>query len=210
MRSPSTAFETLILPHRGALFVQARQLTGNAADAEDLVQETLVRAYDRFDTLRAEETVKAWLHTILRHLFINDYHRKGRGLQPLSVGLAEEMDRYGITAPDASPEGIVLGRMESRALLQAVAALPKRYREILVSADMQGLTYQQIADRLGLPVGTVRSRLSRARQRVQRSLYAWRGKASDTRHSERRRVVNHANASRAIPFGTMCSPKNSR
>jgi RNA polymerase sigma-70 factor (ECF subfamily) len=158
-------FEILILPHRGALLAQAYRLTGSADEAEDLVQETLVRAYTRRDMLRGSDTAKAWLHTILGNLFVNDYHRRRRGPRLVSLGRVQER-----ASGAPSPEQVVLRRMESAALLRAVWELPGVYQDVLVLADLEGCSYQEIAARLRLPVGTVRSRLSRARRRVGRSL----------------------------------------
>jgi RNA polymerase sigma-70 factor (ECF subfamily) len=175
-RKKEAAFETLVLPHRGALAAQARRLTGDATDAEDLVQETLVRAYTRLDTLTSEATLRAWLHTILRNLFINEYHKRARAPRSLSLegDLVEE-----ITTPSAHaarstrPEVAVEKRLEHAAVLRALATLPTAYREAVVMADVDQMSYQEIADRLGLPLGTVRSRIARGRARIQRSLWAW-------------------------------------
>jgi RNA polymerase sigma-70 factor (ECF subfamily) len=183
-------FEDVILPHADWLYGPALALTRSATDAEDLVQDTMLRAYTRFDTFRLDGSAKAWLHTIMRNLFINGYRKKNR--EPLQVpldGLVEDtragggvergsdagaaaLGAHRLTA--ASPERLVLAKMEGDAALRAVAALPPDYREVLVLSDIHGMSYQQVADRLGIPIGTVRSRLSRGRRRVQRALLSWR------------------------------------
>jgi RNA polymerase sigma factor (sigma-70 family) len=182
-KTPNSAgqgmFERYILPHRRALFAQAQRLTGNMTDAEDLVQETLVRAYTRRDQLTGGETAAAWLYTMQRNLFINDYRKKVKG--PSFSELTEEtgnrsqMPRSTVTE---SPEATVARQMENQALLKAVSNLPAMYRDVLILSDIEGLSYQEIADRTGQPVGTIRSRLARARQRIQRSLYSWRSAAA--------------------------------
>jgi RNA polymerase sigma-70 factor, ECF subfamily len=180
-------FERVILPHENSLYAPAMALTRSSSDAEDLVQETLLRAYDRFDTFRADGSPRAWLHTIMRNLFFNAYRKKSR--EPKQVSLeffdpaTSSLNGSGggvasAVAPQqptvASPERQVLSQMEGAAVLEAVKALPLEYRQVVVLADVQGLPYQEIADKLRIPVGTVRSRLSRGRERVRRAVFSWR------------------------------------
>lgn len=177
-------FEKMILPHGPSLYGPALALTRSASDAEDLVQETMVRAFDRLGTFRADGSPRAWLHTIMRHLFYNGYRKRAR--EPRQVSLEQfepathDLGRSGIAveAPArttaSSPERIVLTQAENAAVLDAVRALPDEYRQVVALADIQGLAYQEIADRLQIPIGTVRSRLSRGRERVRRALQAWR------------------------------------
>jgi RNA polymerase sigma-70 factor (ECF subfamily) len=180
-------FETVILPHEGSLFGPAMALTRSASDAEDLVQDTMLRAFDRFETFRADGSPRAWLHTIMRNLFFNSYRKKSRepkqvsleffdpatsALNGGSVGVASAVAAQQPTV--SSPERQVLSQMEGAAVLKAVKALPSEYRTVVALADIQGLPYQEIADKLEIPVGTVRSRLSRGRERVRRAVFAWR------------------------------------
>lgn len=180
-------FERLILPHEQSLFGPAMALTRSASDAEDLVQDTLLRAYDRFDTFRSDGSPKAWLHTIMRNLFYNAYRKKSR--EPKQVSLeffdpatsdmagsgAGVANRVSPNQPTvSSPERQVLSQMEGAAVLEAVKSLPSDYRQVVVMADIQGLPYQEIADKLNIPVGTVRSRLSRGRERVRKAVFSWR------------------------------------
>lgn len=176
-RTSGNDFDTLILPHRAALCAQARRLTGgNISDAEDLVQETMLRAYTRLDQVTTRETVGPWLHTILRNLFINEYHKKKRAPQAVELDKAEVSARntFAAASTSRSPESAVINQMEHSALLGAVSKLPDPYRDILILADMEGMAYQDIAEKMQMPLGTVRSRLFRARHKVQRSLYSWR------------------------------------
>lgn len=175
-RAEQSQFEILILPHADSLYGPAYQLTRSASDAEDLVQDTMLRAYDRFGSFRADGSPRAWLHTIMRNLFINTYRKRTREPHQISFDALEEPGTLRPTI--ASPERVVLSRMEGAALLRAVSGLPDEYRAVVVLADVEGLSYQEIADRLRIPVGTVRSRLSRGRKRVQRALFAWRGERS--------------------------------
>jgi RNA polymerase sigma-70 factor (ECF subfamily) len=183
--SQARQFEKMILPHEGSLFGPAMALTRSASDAEDLVQDTLLRAYDRFETFRADGSPRAWLHTIMRNLFYNAYRKKSREPRQVSLEFFDPAngDSVGTSvtlqgAPSqptvASPERQVLSQMEGAAVLEAVKSLPSEYRQVVVMADIQGLPYQEIADTLHIPVGTVRSRLSRGRERVRKAVFAWR------------------------------------
>jgi RNA polymerase sigma-70 factor, ECF subfamily len=187
-------FERLILPHQPSLYGPAMALTRSASDAEDLIQDTLVRAYDRFDTFRSDGSPRAWLHTIMRNLFFNAYRKKSRepkqvsleffdpatsGLAGSGAGVASQVAPSQPTV--SSPERQVLSQMEGAAVLSAVKALPAEYRQVVAMADIQGLPYQEIADKLNIPIGTVRSRLSRGRERVRRAVFAWRPSDSENR-----------------------------
>jgi RNA polymerase sigma-70 factor (ECF subfamily) len=165
-------FEALVLPHREALYLHALSLTRNADEAEDLVQETTLRALRSFESFRADGPIRAWLLTILRNLFINAYRTKVRAPRSISLDSLENPDP--LVPVEPGPERQVLSRLENEALGCAVNNLPTDYREVLILSDMRGLTYQEISERLELPIGTVRSRLSRARNRVRRALFAWR------------------------------------
>ena len=193
--TPNTAarFERVILPHEASLHGPAYQLTRNTSDAEDLVQETLLRAYSRFGSYRDDGSPRAWLHTIMRNLFINGWRKRSREPQQVSLDALPEAGAGGAKAagPDeaslvstsarqaaVSPERLVLSRAESDALLGAVRELPHEFRDVILLADVRGLSYQEIADRMGVPIGTVRSRLSRGRKRVQRAVYAWQSLAA--------------------------------
>ena len=167
------SFERLVEKHRTQLSAYARRLSRNSADAEDLVQETFLRAYTHRHTLRESGSIASWLFVTLRNLFINQ--RRQRSRHPMAVSIeADTLPEI----PDSSlsdPELVIIKQMEQAAVHRATAALPDTYRIALLLADQEGLSYQEISERLGLPLGTVRSRISRARQRVQRALFAWRG-----------------------------------
>lgn len=191
-------FEAMVLPHRDALYGHALALTHNVDEAEDLVQETTLRALRGFESFRADGPVRAWLLTILRNLFINTYRSRVRAPRSVSLDALENPDPIVPTEP--GPERAVFSRLENEAVTRAVAALPAEYREVLVLSDIRGLSYQEISEQLGVPVGTVRSRLSRARNRVRRSLFAWRpdvqgtSKMSSSANNSHRRVTDGAAA----------------
>ena len=171
-------FEKLVLPHRDALYGHALALTRNPDEAEDLVQETTLRALRGFDGFRADGPIRAWLLTILRNLFINSYRTRVRQPRSVSLDAMENPDPLMPALP--GPERFVFGRMENEALFRAIGKLPADYREVLILSDMRGMSYQEISDLLHVPIGTVRSRLSRARNRVRRALFAWRPDAQGT------------------------------
>ena len=174
--SETRRFERLVLPHRDTLYGHALSLTHDADEAEDLVQETTLRALRGFPTFRADGPIRAWLLTILRNLFINGYRQRVRAPRLISLDALENPDP--MLPAQASPERLVFSQLEHADLRRAVAALPVEYRNVLIMSDMQGCSYQEISERLDVPIGTVRSRLSRARGRVRRSLWAWRGVVS--------------------------------
>ena len=168
-------FERWIQSHREALYRRAYQLTRNAADAEDLVQETFLRACARWEQLMREETTVAWLIAVQRNVFINDYRKKR--LRPNFCEWTEDALPRGGTlcaVRAESAQSAAERQMESRVLVQAIRALPAKYREAILLADFDQLSYEEIAQRTGKPIGTVRSRIARGRKRLQRSLYAWR------------------------------------
>lgn len=173
-RAESSRFDALILPCRSALMSHARRLTDNHAEAEDLVQETLLRGYQHLDAITNEVTVRSWLHVILRNLFYHHYRRRApeRRSVPMS-SLNEDMLFSAENGERNAPESQVLQSHRYQATIKALTALPALYRIPVVLADVEGLPYQAIADRLNIPIGTVRSRILRGRRSLRRSLYAW-------------------------------------
>ena len=155
-------FATLTLVHAGALFRLAYHLAGNVADAEDLTQETYLRAYRGFAGFRGGD-VRAWLFTILRHVFLDECRRRRR--MPL-IESADD-DAFALAHPDAGPsapsaEAEALRRLPSDAIERAFAALPPDWRLVVLLADVEELSYREIADIMDIPLGTVMSRLHRA------------------------------------------------
>ena len=173
MAEPSAAghsFDDEALPHLDALYRVALRLTGDAARAEDLVQDTMLKAYRSWRQYRPGTNAKGWLLTILRNTFINDYRR--RKLEPVAMDLdAVEPHAIYRDIETADPEGAFFSQIVDEKVLQAVDALPAEFREVLVLSDMEGLRYAEIAETLQVPVGTVKSRLFRARRLLQAALY---------------------------------------
>ena len=152
-------FERLVLPHLNAGYNLARWLTRDANDAEDVVQDACIRALKYIDSLNRSDA-RAWFLTIVRHAF---YDWCARNRPPEMVhddGTAIEL-AVDLTAVD--PEQALLRRSESKALAEAVAELPLVFREVLILREMEELSYKQIAKVVDIPIGTVMSRLARAR-----------------------------------------------
>lgn len=167
-----------MLPHIDTLYRTALSMTRSRSSAEDLVQDTYVRAFQYFDHFEEGTNSRAWLFRILTNLYINAYRKKNREPEQLSYDQSEDFYLHSRLA-DAyqkgadSPEEIVTQKLEAEAIREAIDKLPEEYREAVVLADLNQLSYQEIADMLQIPIGTVRSRLSRGRRLVQRSLWAY-------------------------------------
>jgi len=162
------AFRTYVEPEIEVMFRVARSLTGNTADAEDLTQESLIRAFrgiHRFDGRHP----RAWLLTILRHTHLNMLRRQRPGTVDDWGPLGAARPAFG-AAVGRSPEDQVVDDTLHHELEQALAALDPRFRETLILVDVHGLTYADASAALGIPLGTVMSRLSRARDRVRAHL----------------------------------------
>src|SRR5215203_5259738 len=165
-------FAAMTLGHAGALYRMAYHLAGNADQAEDLTQETYLRAYRGFAGFRGGD-VRAWLFTILRHVFLDECRRHHR----MPTFVSADDDARAFTPQDAatwapSAEAEVLRRLPSEAIESAFAALPPDWRLVVLLADVEELSYREIADIMEIPVGTVMSRLHRAHKRLQVQLLA--------------------------------------
>ncbi len=164
------SFEREALVHLDALYRVALRLTGNASDADDLVQETMLKAYRAWDQYEKGTNAKGWLLTILRHAFINEYRRRTRHPETVDVDTIEPFAVFGEIQED-DPQGAFFDRIVDDEVLRAIDALPEAFRETLVLSDVEGMSYQEIGKILEIPVGTVKSRLFRARQMLQGKLY---------------------------------------
>lgn len=155
------SFEAEALIHLDALFRVALRFVGNAADADDLVQDTVFRAYQSWDQYELGTNAKGWLITILRNVFINEYRRDVRRREILDA------DHPG---PPENPTVRFFEDLVDEEVVRAIDALPLPYREVVVLRDVAELRYDEIATMLGLPLGTVKSRLFRAREMLQSTL----------------------------------------
>jgi RNA polymerase sigma-70 factor (ECF subfamily) len=170
-------FEELTLEHLDPLYSAALRLTKNERDAEDLVQDTFMRAYRFFDKFERGTNIKAWLFKILTNTFINRYRRK---VKERSVVEGSERDTVherfmsrDATEYAANPEQYFSDRLLSDDVLRAIDALPIDFRLVVILADLQEFSYKEIAEILACPVGTVMSRLYRGRKLLQKTLRAY-------------------------------------
>ena len=164
------SFEREALVHLDMLYRVALRLTGNPSDADDLVQETMLKAYRAWDQYQQGTNAKAWLLTILRHAFINEYRRRIRHPETVDVDAIEPFAVFP-EVQDEDPQGAFFDKIVDDQVLNAIDQLPVVFRETLVLSDVEGMSYQEIAQVLKVPVGTVKSRLFRARRLLQAKLY---------------------------------------
>jgi RNA polymerase sigma-70 factor, ECF subfamily len=167
-------FEALALTHLDSLYASALRLTKNERDAEDLVQDTCMRAYRFFDKFERGTNIKAWLFRILTNTFINRYRRKVKE-RSATEGPEQEAVQALFFSQDATdqannPERFLFDRLLSDDVLRAIDSLPIDFRMVVILADLQEFSYKEIADILGCPVGTVMSRLFRGRKQLQKML----------------------------------------
>lgn len=164
-------FEGAVLPHLDAAYNLARWLTRDGHDAEDVVQEAFFRAFKFFDGFRGGDA-RAWLLRVVRHTCYTWMERQhGRGA---TTSFDEEL--HGEASEALNPEKLFWQRADRQLLREAVEALPVPFREVIVLRELEGLSYQEIAAVAGIPVGTVMSRLSRARGQLHQRLAECLGK----------------------------------
>jgi RNA polymerase sigma-70 factor (ECF subfamily) len=170
-------FAELAMPYMDSLYSAALRMTRNPADAEDLVQETYLRAYRGFGGFKEGTNLKAWLYKILTNTFINIYRAKKRRPQETDFDDVEEFSLYrrlgGLEAADTerTPETEVLDAMPDEVVKEALESLPEQFRMAVLLADVEGFSYKEIAEIMDVPVGTVMSRLHRGRKQLQRRLW---------------------------------------
>ena len=172
----SDEFEAEALRHLDALYRTALRMTRSEADAEDLVQETYIRAFRFRDQFTLGTNMKAWLFRILTNTFINTYRRKTAqpevtdldGIDEFSLYRRMADDRAASTSPD--PEAELLNSVVDTEVTDALEALPEKFRTTVL-LDVEGFSYKEIAEMLGIPIGTVMSRLHRGRKFLQKRLY---------------------------------------
>lgn len=174
-----TSFAEQAGPFMGPLYAAAMRMTRNPADAEDLVQETYLRAYRGFGGFEQGSNLKAWLYRILTNTFINQYRARQR--RPDETELDEAEDLYlfrrlsGLEAAQMgrSAEDELMDWFTDTEVSQALDDLPDNFRVPVLLADVEGFSYKEIAEMLDIPMGTVMSRLHRGRKNLQKALYVF-------------------------------------
>lgn len=163
-----TSFAEAALNHVDALYRYALALTRDQAEADDLVQETYLRAVRSQKQLTPGSNLKSWLFVIMRNAWLNQLRHTRSG--PHFVAFEREDNDARHTRKAADPLVLYLRKVESEEVREAINALPQIYREIILLRDIEGFSYQEIASLLQCPAGTVMSRLGRARQKLRRLL----------------------------------------
>jgi RNA polymerase sigma-70 factor, ECF subfamily len=168
-------FEAEVLPHLDRLYSAALRYTRDATDAEDLVQETVAKAYRSFHQYREGTNLKAWLYRVLHTTYISMYRKAQRRPQE---SLQDEIDDFSFydelsRTTGSSPEREVLDTFTADEVKDALAQLPDTFREAVYLADVEGFSYKEIAQIMDTPVGTVMSRLHRGRKSLQQALHSY-------------------------------------
>lgn len=170
------AFDAEVLPHLDLLFGNALRLTRSKADAEDLLQETVLRAFRFFDRFERGSNIKAWLLRIQYNLFVNRYRRGVRERDVRETMTHEPSGRDVVSRPAlqalTDPDSAAMGPLVQKELALALEQLPEDHRTVIVLADIEELSYKEIAEVMGCPIGTVMSRLHRARRSLRERVVA--------------------------------------
>ena len=167
------AFEKEALPHMDALYRTALRMTKNVGDAEDLVQEALVKAYRFWDKFETGSNCRAWLFKIMTNVFINEYRSKSRSPMSVNVDDIDDNYLYGQLAANSdgdNPEKELFAKMLDDDVKKAIDELPEDFRIVVVLSFIEGFSYQEIAEIADLQLGTVKSRLHRGRKLLQKEL----------------------------------------
>jgi len=167
-------FEREAMIHVEALMRTARRMTRNDADAEDLVQETMLKAYRFFDRFEEGTNCKAWLFKIMTNIFINNYRSKAKTPQSVAMDEMDDSFLFGqlIQGDGAeNPETHFFNKIFDDDVKNAIGELPDDFRVVVILSFLEGFSYQEIADITGLHIGTVKSRLHRGRKLLQKNLW---------------------------------------
>lgn len=154
-------FKNVMVPYMDILYSYGTYLTGDHEEANDLLQETYLKAFRFYDKFEQGTNAKAWLYRIMRNTYINDYRRVKR--LPNLVEYDEQISAYHMASRNDKRPDEIEGELFGDEIASAISALPEKFKSVIVLRDVQDLPYEEIAETLDIPIGTVRSRLHRAR-----------------------------------------------
>ncbi|MDX1622051.1 MAG: sigma-70 family RNA polymerase sigma factor [Nitriliruptorales bacterium] len=164
-------FEEQVIPHLDRLYGGALRYTRDPSDAEDLVQETVAKAYSAFHQFQQGTNLKAWLYRILHNTYINRYRKQQRRPQETLQDEIDDFSLYDVLSrEDGSAETLVLDQITDEEVQQALEDLPEQFRVAVYLADVEGFSYKEIAEIMNTPIGTVMSRLHRGRKALEKAL----------------------------------------
>lgn len=169
---PLAGFEELALPLFDSLYNFARWLVHNQNDAEDLVQETYLKAFRGFESFQPGTNFRAWMYRILRNTFLSSRSTVERRM---TVAMDEEDDSPALPTTFSTPESLLIDRSDNAEVQNAIEQLPVIFREVILLRDVEDASYREVAEILSIPIGTVMSRLARARKLVRESLLSASG-----------------------------------
>ena len=179
-------FEQQAMPHMEILYNYALRLTGKPEDANDLLQETFLKAYRFWDKFEQGTNIRAWLFQIMKNSYINQYRKEVK--EPDKVDYAEIENYYNVIRDESSEDNDLqeklFGQLLDDEVSKALELLPEEFRTVVILCDIEGLAYEEIAEFLQIPVGTVRSRLHRGRKHLYTHLYDYAKKRGIVKNGE--------------------------
>lgn len=176
-KKQTASFEEEALPHMDAVYRFALRLSGSRDRAEDLVQDTFFRAYRAWDQYTPGTRCKSWLFTICRNVFLRQRERTQRHDEIISENVPKDSGSVPAVNPlwssteSKDPAGSFFNSIVDAKILEAIDELPEEYRTAVVLSDLEGFSYNEVAEMMEVPVGTVKSRLFRGRRQLQKQLY---------------------------------------
>ena len=196
-------FQADALPLLDSLYGAALRMTRNPQDAEDLVQETMLRAYRAFDRFEPGTHLKAWLFRIMTNAYINTYRKRKREPLKVSQDEVEDFDLYQELKDhdpqfSSTPESIVLDSLVDSDITNAIDGLREQFRLAVVLSDIEGFTYAEMAEIMDVPMGTVISRLHRGRKALQKRLWDVGKDRGIVKDKSQTRAIGHPKAQRRI------------
>lgn len=177
------SFQALLIPELGALFRTALRMTRNREDAEDLMQETITKAFAAFGRFEEGTNFRAWIFKILTNTFINNYYRVREKQKLPSLDEMEEDVAFQPVFEGATPEEALLNTLTREDIIRAIECIPLEFRTVVVLTLVEGFSYKETAEILDIPIGTVMSRLHRGRKLLQKSLWEYSNQKTKTKEN---------------------------